>query len=806
MSLFSEPIVLLSLPIVLGLLILIFGRSRKEATRRLDTLVAPKLLARLAPHRSAKKEWIKFSLFCGAIAFFLLALSGPQWGSKKRTITPNGIDILIAVDLSKSMLAQDIRPNRLERVKLTLNNSLEKVRGDRLGLIAFSGSAFLQCPLTLDHQAFSKTVNDLEVGLLPRLGTDLSGPIREASYSFSKEDTDKFLILLSDGEDLEGMGLKQAKVAAQEGIKIFTIGIGSEDGTRIPLNPVGQIARNFLKSPTGEDVLTRLDEGSLRDIAQTTGGQYYKLGPTGEGLAYVFEKLQSIGQQKRREQLSTELPIDRYQVFVIFGLLFLLFDTLSSPTKKVLSSPANSCIMLLLLMISGCSQSDNVKRAEEALIAGKPGQASILYQTEIDLARQAEKEPDPRLILNGGLAYFESGDWAKAEPLLEEVLDVSDQPEVQSIALNTLGNLHYRRANLALDGQNVSAARKSWNQALSFYESAAQLDGNTNARTNLDSLKTQIDQRIESLVTKLYGKVWRDINGDGISQENEPSIPANIFWDKNDDGEFNSTTEPFVPTDDSGNFAFEWISGSYPTELRLGSIPHDHNQSDGTVLFPLFPPPPPPQNPEFVKNYYINIPNPGELGIPMPYRAAPQIRGKVWNDQDGDGIEGSDEKGFSSATLFLDQNGNFQLDENETSFKTSENGSFSQIAPPGQYSVCIQPDNPEANVTYPLEEAKAYLAWINFEAPSELLLFGIQDSGSGEGSDSQDQQSAESKQADASQSESTDEQDSSATANQPQPQEFNALYERLLQEMESRSQPLDQDIHALQPTAVGRDY
>jgi len=804
MSLFAEPLALLSLPIVLGLLILIFGRSRKEATRRLDTLVTPKLLARLSPHRSSRKEWIKFSLFSGAIAFFILALSGPQWGSEKRTVTPKGIDVLIAVDLSKSMLAQDIRPNRLERVKLTLNNSLEKVRGDRLGLIAFSGSAFLQCPLTLDHQAFSKTLNDLEVGLLPRSGTDLSGPIREASFSFSKDDTDKFLILLSDGEDLEGMGLKQAKAAAQEGIKIFTIGIGSEDGAPIPLDPIGQAPNNFLKSPTGEDVLTQLDERSLRDIAQTTGAQYYKLGPTGEGLAYVFEKLQSIGQQKRREQLSTELPIARYQVFVILGMLFLLFDTLSPPTKKVLSSSANSCIIILLLIITGCSQTDNVKRAEEALATGKPSEAAILYQTEIDLTRQDGKEPDPRLILNGGLAYFEAGNWAKAEPLLEEVLDVSDRPDIQSIALNTLGNLHYRKANLALDRQNVSAARKSWNLALSYYESAAQLDDNAKAKINLESLKNQIDQRIESMVTKLYGKVWRDLNGDGLPQEDEPCIPANIFWDKNDDGEFNSTTEPSVPTDVSGNFAFEWISASYPNELRLGSIPHDRNQSDGAVLLPLFPPPPPPQNPESVKNYYVNILKPGDLGIPIAYRAAPQIRGKVWNDQNGDGLEGPDEKGFPSATLFLDQNGNFQLDKNETSFKPAENGSFSQIAPPGQYSVCINPDNPEANVTFPLEEAKAHLAWINFEAPSELLLFGVQDRGSGEGSDSQDQQSTESEQSDASQSDSANEQD--PPASQPEPQEVNALYERLLQEMESRSQPLDQEVQAPQPTAVGRDY
>jgi len=802
MSLFANPIALLLLPIVLSLLILIFWRSRKEATRRLDTLVAPKLLARLTPQRSAKKEWIKFSLFFGSIVFFILGLSGPQWGSEKRKVTPRGIDVLIAVDVSKSMLAQDIRPNRLERAKLTLNNSLEKVRGDRLGLIAFSGSAFLYSPLTLDHQAFSKTLNSLKIGLLPREGTDLSAPIKTASSSFSKDDTDKFLILLSDGEDLEGKGVKQAKVAAREGIKIFTIGIGSEEGARIP-DPPGQ-ARNFKKNSQGEDIITQLNERILTNIAQTTGGQYYKLGPTGEGLTYVFEKLQSIGQQKSREQFSTELPIDRYQVFVILGLLFLLSDTLYSSTKKVLLSSANSCIVLLLLMFPLCLQADNVKRAEEAFAAGKPDQAAIFYQAEIDLARQNEKEPDPRLILNGGLVHFEAGDFGKAEPLLEEVLDYSDQIEIHPIALNTLGNIHYRKANLALDGQNVSAARKSWNQALYFYKEAVRFDDNAKAKINLESLQTQIEQRIESLVTKLYGKVWRDINKDGIPQDNEPCIPADIFWDKNDDGEFNSTTEPSVPTDDSGNFAFEWISGNYPTELRLGSILHDRNQSDGAVLRPRFPPPPPPQNPESVKNYYINIPQPGELGIPMPYWAAPQIRGRVWHDQDGDGLEGPDEKGFSSATLFLDLNGNFQLDENETFFKPAENGSFSQIAPPDQYSVCIQPDNPEANVTYPLEEAKAHLASIDYEKPSELLLFGVQDSGSGEGSDSQDQQSSQSEQADASQSDSDDDQDQ--TDGQFATKEDNALFERLQQETESRSQPLPQDFPNIETHTTGRDW
>ncbi len=805
MNLFSHPLLLICLPLVLGLLIFIFGRSRKVARKRLQLLVSTKLLPRLSPTQSGKKEWIKFSLFCSALVFFILGLAGPQWGSKKRTVNPQGIDVLIAVDLSKSMLARDIRPNRLERVKLTLINSLNRVQGDRLGLIAFSGSSFLQCPLTLDHQAFAKTLSDLQVGLLPRDGTDLSSAIKEASSSFSKDDSDKFLILLSDGEDLEGLGLKQAKIAAQEGIKIFTIGIGSDGGARIPLDPLDQAPNNFLKTPQGEEVFTKLDENSLRQIAQITGGQYHRLGATGEGLVYVFDRLQSIGQQKKREQLSTELPIDRYQIFVILGLLFLLFESFSSSAKKLLHPSATSCFAIFFMLLIGCSQTDNIKLAESAMLNGKPDEAASYYQAEIDLYRESKRELDPKLLLNCGLAHFEANQLDTCEPLLQQVLDLSDEPDIQSIALNTLGNLHYRRANLALDQQNVSAARKSWNQALSFYESASQLDGNEKAQINLDSLQNQITQRIEKLVTVLSGKVWRDINGDGIPQDDEPAIEAKVFWDKDNNGELNATLEPAVSTNENGVFGFEWISGTYPSNLQIASAPLDRNQSDGSVLFPLFPPPPPPQNPDQVRNFFVSINEPGKLTIPLPYRAAPQIRGRIWNDQDGDGLEAPEEKGTSAATLFLDTNGNFQLDENETSFKPAEDGKFSQIAPPGQYSVCIQPDNPEANVTFPIEEHKAHLAWINFESPSSPLLFGLQDSGSGESSDSQNQQSDAASQADAQPS---DEPSESQQAEQPQAseEEVNALYERLLQEMESKSKPLDQEVQALRPTPLGRDY
>ena len=298
MNFFAQPDLLLVIPLILGVLILVYLNSRKVARERLSQLIASKLLSAVIPHFSRKREGIKIAFFFAGMIFLLLSLAGPQWGFSKRTVSPRGIDLLIAVDLSKSMLARDVRPNRLERVKLTLSNLLEKVKGDRLGLIAFSGSAFLQCPLTLDHQAFVKTLDELKVGLIPRPGTNLARPIQEAERSFSKDDTDKFLVLISDGEDLEGQGLMQAKEAAKKGIRIFTIGIGSDQGARIPTDPLNQSPQNFLKDRAGTEILTKLDANALIDIARTTGGQYLPIGPTGEGLTHVFSELQAFGQKK----------------------------------------------------------------------------------------------------------------------------------------------------------------------------------------------------------------------------------------------------------------------------------------------------------------------------------------------------------------------------------------------------------------------------------------------------------------------------------------------------------------------------
>ena len=362
-----------------------------------------------------------------------------------------------------------------------------------------------------------------------------------------------------------------------------------------------------------------------------------------------------------------------------------------------------------------------------------------------------------------------------------------------------MGNLFYAKANSFLDQQNVTEARKSWEKARKFYSAASQIDANPLAEKNLDSLNDQIQNRIESLVSKIQGLVWRDINGNGKREENEPLLKAKIFWDKNDDGEHNESLEPAILGNEMGQFAFEWISGIYPTSLKLASIIPDQNESLPTILLPLFPSPPPPFEASRTRNHLVEIDKPGSLFIPMPWRAAPSLKGIVWNDSNTDGKVDDNESGSTAATLFIDKNGNFQLDDNETSFKPSDDGKFSQIVPPGQYSLCIKPDNPEANVTYPIEEHKAYLTWVDFEQSSKPMFFGIQDRSEGNSS-------SESSPQNNPNPERIEEDEENKEAKTPSTEEVNALYERLLQETESKSEPLENDIPNSNPVQAGRDY
>src|SRR6202011_2597942 len=236
-----------------------------------------------------------------------------QWGYVYEDVKRKGLDLLFAVDTSRSMLSNDVQPNRLERVKLAAQDLVNQLQGDRVGLIAFAGRAFLQAPLTIDYEAATESINDLDTKTIPEGGTNISEAITLAAGTFGKSAIgNRALIIFTDGEELSGDAVKTAKAAADAGVRIFTVGIGTPEGSLIPLSG-GEEGTSFVKDSKGQVVKSKLDEKRLREIAQTTGGFYLHLenGPrTMQQL--VTEGITKMQAGELAQRLSGE-PLEHYE-------------------------------------------------------------------------------------------------------------------------------------------------------------------------------------------------------------------------------------------------------------------------------------------------------------------------------------------------------------------------------------------------------------------------------------------------------------------------------------------------------------
>ena len=265
---------LLSLLWAIPLLVLVLIVSARRKARAMQALADPELLERLAG-RPSKGRWLLKSVFLtAAFGLMLFSVAGPRWGSRYEEVRRKGVDIVIAMDVSPSMRVADVQPDRLERARREIIDLLRVVQGDRVGLVAFSGAAFVLCPLTLDYGALQMFLGELEPGLVPVSGTDLGAAIETALSSFDdKSETDRVILLITDGEDNEGRSREAAKTAADRGAKIFVFGIGDPSGGPIPAED-GK--GGFKKDESGNLILSRLDEEGLRKMAALTGGTYVR--------------------------------------------------------------------------------------------------------------------------------------------------------------------------------------------------------------------------------------------------------------------------------------------------------------------------------------------------------------------------------------------------------------------------------------------------------------------------------------------------------------------------------------------------
>lgn len=326
---FAEPNFLwclFTLPFFALLFYYAYHRRKKLAARFVSLAMLPKLSTSLSPWR----RLAKVLLLLLAIAFLFVALARPQWGRKMEHIERRGLDLVLVQDISLSMLAEDVKPNRLIRSRHEISAFLESLSGDRVGLVAFSGEAQVMVPLTLDYGTVQMMLRELNPGwLMP--GTNLENAIRKGMAMFKNSGgAGKYsvMILMSDGEELEAAAVNAAKEAAELGIKIYTIGIGSREGVPIPVKTRnGEVA--YKKDMQGNIVTTRLEEGTLQEIASATGALYFYASPGEFQLQKVLTEIASL---EKKEQASDRMENyqDRYQIFLGFSALLFFVEALVS--------------------------------------------------------------------------------------------------------------------------------------------------------------------------------------------------------------------------------------------------------------------------------------------------------------------------------------------------------------------------------------------------------------------------------------------------------------------------------------------
>ncbi len=329
---FADPSFLWVLCAVPGL-ILFFAWALWRRAASLRRFADPAMLKRLSAGASLPRRVFKMALLATVIALLIVALARPQWGSRMELVQRKGLDIVIAVDVSLSMLAEDIRPNRLARSKQEIARFVDRLEGDRIGLVAFAGDAFLQTPLTSDYGAFRIFLDVLEPGLIDAPGTDLSRAMEAGLKAFPPgEGKYRVMVLLTDGEDHGGRALKVAEEAAKSGVVIYTVGIGSLAGVPIPVpSPGGQ--RTFKRDRQGDIVATRLDPELLMQIARTTGGEFYHAQPGRFELLDVLKKINAMERRSLDAESVSRLE-ERHQLPLALAVGLLVLEMLVSDRRR----------------------------------------------------------------------------------------------------------------------------------------------------------------------------------------------------------------------------------------------------------------------------------------------------------------------------------------------------------------------------------------------------------------------------------------------------------------------------------------
>lgn len=467
-------------PILAGLFL--FGARRRR--QALVEFAGGRLAEFLAPGRSWRKGLFKGALRTGGFALLVVALAGPQLGSQLVKVERVGIDLVIALDTSMSMLAEDMKPNRLERAKQEIIDLIQGLKGDRVGVVVFAGDAFALCPLTVDYDAALMLVQTADVDVVSEPGTALQRAIEKSAALFPQTGkTDRVIILVTDGEGHEGDPVAEAKKAAEKGVRIYTIGIGNPSGEIIPLRGTDGSIGGYKKDDTGETVLTRLDEKTLEEIARAAGGRYFPATREGLELKVLYREISGM-EQKAIKGEFLERKKDRFGWFLAGAFVLLGLDVLTVPRGsmknrgkgKILHTGAACAVLFVVLAIVASHafakgiDRGRVKSGNQYYRSGEYQKALVLYKESLGdtttLAEHAE-----------GVLYNE----ANALHMMERYPEAL-QKYHESFSEDTVqtGRMLYNRANTLAKMGNLPEAVESYVQALRY------LPDDPDARHNLE--------------------------------------------------------------------------------------------------------------------------------------------------------------------------------------------------------------------------------------------------------------------------------------------------------------------------------
>ena len=468
---FEHPNLLWLLLVIPPALAVFFWWSEGVKKKMLTQFVESRLLAQLTTGLSPQRRKWKYALLVVAAALLVIAIARPQRGFDLEEVQQNGLDIVVAVDTSKSMLATDIVPNRLARAKLAALELMQTAKADRLGLVAFAGDAFLECPLTIDDTAYQQSVQALDVNTIPQGGTAIAAAINTALGTFKEKGNHRALVLFTDGEDNDEGALAAAQNAAKEGLKIFTIGIGSADGTLVTIAEANGNS-DYLRDEKGQVVKSHLNEQLLQEIASATGGFYLPLRGADtvntlyeRGLA-PLPKSESKEKIVRRYHEQFQWPLAAAMVLLIVE--FLLPERKPGRRRSVNAAAATAAVLIVLLPMP-------------LTVAASPATALKDYQAGHFTNALAEyqkiatvKTNDLRLVFNAADAAYRATNFDLAQSLFEQVAAAPDL-KLQQSAFYNLGNVQFQKAKLSKD---LDGLERGFDAAAKIYERAVMLNTN----------------------------------------------------------------------------------------------------------------------------------------------------------------------------------------------------------------------------------------------------------------------------------------------------------------------------------------